>query len=471
MSQDAPARPSTTPAAPSKKGGGSGMRQVGSTAAIKVVVMGVSGILGIITSHLIIGHFGTAAYAQYGLLTSFPQLLPFADLGIAAVVINSVAGSEKPSTDEAVRRTLITAFRVLFTAGGVILLAATVLTVFDLWPRLLGDGLLPGGGLTAGLCLAVFSVVIPMTIGQRILIGLRKTTTQVASQTVVAPFMILVIGSFVLLAVPAGNFLSIVSYVANGLVSVICLVIAWRVLSPQVKESLKNVFRPRRYPSVKIMSVAWPMMLQSLILPIAIQSDRVLLSHHSGSEQLAQYNLAAQLFGIVLQTINAAGVALWPIYTRARAQGRVESPYKAVVYFLIGGLAVGGALVAVSPWLVRFVSGGRIVLPTALLIGFLGYIAIQAAKYPLTMYMTDKRGMTFQVVPILIGVPLNLALSWFLITPFGAAGPIIGSLIMVALCQLLPNLWFVERDLRRRRAELAAAAEQAPVTEAEGTSK
>ena len=60
-------------------------RSVGSTAIMKVLVMGTSGLLGILTSRMILSHYGTDAYAQYGLLASLPALLPFADLGIAAV--------------------------------------------------------------------------------------------------------------------------------------------------------------------------------------------------------------------------------------------------------------------------------------------------------------------------------------------------------------------------------------------------
>jgi hypothetical protein len=33
---------------------------------------------------------------------------------------------------------------------------------------------------------------------------------------------------------------------------------------------------------------------------------------------------------------------------------------------------------------------------------------------------------------------------------------VLGSAISVALCQLVPNLWYVSRDLGRRRAEAAA---------------
>ncbi len=49
-------------------------------------------------------------------------------------------------------------------------------------------------------------------------------------------------------------------------------------------------------------------------------------------------------------------------------------------------------------------------------------------------------------------VPFNLAISWWLIAPLGAAGPIVGSTVTVFLCQVLPNIWYVRRDLHRRRA-------------------
>jgi Na+-driven multidrug efflux pump len=78
------------------------------------------------------------------------------------------------------------------------------------------------------------------------------------------------------------------------------------------------------------------------------------------------------------------------------------------------------------------------------------------------MYMTDAKGLQFQVLPILVMVPLNLGLSWVLIPVLGAAGPIVGSAVAVAICQVVPNLWYVQRDLAKRR-RLAAEAEPVDV--------
>jgi O-antigen/teichoic acid export membrane protein len=427
-------------------------RTIGGTAVAKVFVMGLSGLIGIFTSRLIIEHFGTAAYAQYGLLSSFPGLLPFADLGIAAVVINVIAGSAAPRDDLQVRRTITTALRILLVSGSIIILVALIITLLGAWPTLLGNGLLPqGGSLAAFLCLVVFGIALPLTVGQRILVALQKTTSQVASQAVVAPFILLSIVTLIAISAPAGSFIAVLSYIGNGLVSVICLVIAARALSPQMRLAFRDVFRIRTVKGVGVIGLAWPMLLQMVALPISMQTDRLLLSHLTTGEQLAQYNLASQLFGIILQTIAAAGLALWPFYARARSASRVESPFAPTLWFLGGGLVLGLLLVAVSPWITHFVAGNKISLDGWLLFSFVVFVALQAAKYPIGMYMTDKRGLVFQVVPIVLMIPLNLGLSWALIGVLGAAGTVIGSAVAVLLCQVVPNFIYVQRDIRKRR--------------------
>ena len=82
---------------------------VGRTAGAKMVVMVVAGVFGLINTRLILSHFGPDAYAQYGLLATFPTLMPFTDLGIGAVILNVVAGSTDPAHDSTLRRTLTTA--------------------------------------------------------------------------------------------------------------------------------------------------------------------------------------------------------------------------------------------------------------------------------------------------------------------------------------------------------------------------
>ncbi|WP_235984977.1 lipopolysaccharide biosynthesis protein [Actinomyces trachealis] len=437
---------------------GSGMWQVvGRTAFAKIAVMGVAGVFGLINTRLIISHFGADAYAQYGLLATFPNLIPFADLGIGAVVINAVSSSEDLPRDAQLRRTLTTAMRVLLGSALVIASIGVAVGLLGLWPTLLGTKLMPGGGLTATLCLLVYATALPLTIGQRIVVGMGRAATQVLSQGVVSPAFSTMLVLAIVLRLDAGNELSIMSYVANSLVAIICVTVAWRATGPLLRQAARDIPRLHEVPGVPIAGTAAPQFIQTLAIPLAFQTDRLLLSHLGGSEDLAQYTLAASLFQLLTQTLFATSNAMWPQFAKARAQGRVVSPFKPTLIFTLGGLIGALAMAALTPWAADKLSDGLIIIPTVLIASWVLDVVVEAAKQPITMYMTSPQGLQFQMWPVLLLIPANLALSYLLIKPLGAAGPLLGSALTILFFQLLPYGWWVHRDLRRRRAETAAS--------------
>ena len=114
------------------------------SAGARVGSLAVSAILGIFITRTIVEQFGLPAYAQYGLLIAIGSLLPFADLGVSAAVMNAVGGSDHPATDDRVHRVLVTAFRATTAAGLTIVLASIILTATGAWGSLLGSSLLLG---------------------------------------------------------------------------------------------------------------------------------------------------------------------------------------------------------------------------------------------------------------------------------------------------------------------------------------
>ena len=434
-----------------KLSGGNIWVTIGSTAGLKVLVMFVSGVLGMVNTKLIIGHFGRAAYAQYGLLASLPSLLPFASLGMAAVVINTVSAADDPRNDTEMSRTLTTALRYLLVSSLVIIAVGLVPTLLGAWPTLLGKGLLPGGGMATFWCLFVFALMLPLTIFPRMVIALGRPQAQVLSQVVVAPFMLISIGFLVFTGWPAGNAIAILTYVANSMAAFVCMVLAAKSLGLNFRRMVRDVPRRKSVPNAPIMGLAWPQLLQMMALPIAMQTDRLLLSHLTDDGALAQYNMSSQFFQMIIQTITASGVALWPMYAKARTEGRIMTPWKATAVFSAVGLAGGGALALVIQYISHWLSGGTIHLDSWVIGAFVLYTLSQAVNYPLGMYMTDERGLKFQVLPIFIMVPINLAISWWLTLRIGAGGPILGSALSVFACQVLPNIWYIMRDVDDRR--------------------
>ena len=427
-------------------------RAVGSTAMAKVLLMGISGLVGIFTTRLIISNFGTEAYAQYGLLTSIRDLLPFADLGVAAAAISVIAASQNPSQDDVVRRTLLSAFRIIFLSTAAICLVAVILTVFGLWRPLLGNAMSTEAEFPAMVAMVIFAVGLPLAVGTRVLVGLGRTTRQIANQFVVAPTMFLLVSLAVALSAPAGSWLAVFSYGANALAGALGLWQAARLLRPQLGRVARQLLRPRQFPGLRIMDVAGPMLVQMIMLPIALATDRIMLSHLAPGTELVQYSLGYQLFGIILQTVAAAGVALWPVFARNRATATVQAPWQMSFVFVAGGTALALGLCLVSPWVVGFVSDGKIELPATLLVAFSAYVAVEAAKFPLGMYMTDVQGLRFQIVPIIVMVPLKIGLALLLIPVLGAAGTVWSTVVAMGLCQVLVNVWWIRRDVARRRA-------------------
>ena len=419
----------------------------------RLLVLPVSALLGIVVTRLLIDNYGAGAFAQYGLLVGIGALLPFTDLGMSAAVMNAVAGSADPTTDDHVRRTLVTAIRMLI--GSMVVLAgiAGLLSLLGLWPALLGNGLLDGPGPSvAAACLLLIALGIPVGIGQRLLVGLGKNHVSILVLGLQTPLVLAVLVLLVATGVPAGGAFPVVPYAVTLLLAGACTWLAARRIGPVFGEALRAVPRLRSERGARVFDVAWPMLVVMVAVPLAMQSDRLLLSHLRPAADLAQYNLAAQMFTPIWAVVNAAGLTLWPVFARARARRTSASPFPMALAFGGAGLVLAAAVAALSPVLAGLASGGAVQLGGPLVVAFAVLMVVQAAKYPLGMYLTDARGLRFQAGMIALMLPVNVALSWVLAERLGAAGPVLGSVAGVLVFELAANAWYVRRRLR---AELA----------------
>lgn len=426
---------------------------VGRNVAAKAAVMLCAAPLSVLSARLIITDYGVDAYSQFSLIASLTALVPFADLGVSAAIVNRVAGSDDPRTDPEVRGTLVASLRLLICSAAAIILIGATVSALGLWRTLLGNGLMSGGETTALLCVVVFALTLPLGIGQRVLNGLSRNHVQVLVSGMAAPLILVSLLVLTVSDLRVATYLALLSYLASTTVAAVGMWLAARALRPQMGRAVRDVPRLRTAHTTPVFGVAVPQLVQMLALPIAMQTDRLLLSHLSDRDELARYALAAQLFGLVLQTVYAAGIALWPVFARARADGQIRSPVTMAAGFAAGGFAGAGCLALLLPWVAPIVASDKITLTTTLALAFVLFVTVEAAKYPLGMYMTDERGLRFQILPILVLVPLNLGVSWWLIGPLGAAGPVLGSAEAVFVCQVLPNFVYVRRDLARRRTQ------------------
>jgi O-antigen/teichoic acid export membrane protein len=444
---------------PSEDVGPSALRSVIKSAGARVLVLPFSAVLGVLVTRLIIENFGKDAYVQYGLLVAIGMLLPFADLGMSAAVMNAIGGSDSPATDDHVHRILLTSIRVLVCSAAVILAVTAAISVAGLWPALMGDGLVPGSGpIAAALCLAVIAITLPVAIGQRVLTGLGRNHVTIAIAGLQTPVVLVVLLVLIRRGATDGSYIAVIPYCVTFLISLVATVVAARLVRPAVGRAIRDAARIRTVRGGKVFDVAIPMLVQMIALPIAMQSDRLVLSHVSDATNLGRYNLAASLYLPVWQVVQAAGVALWPIFARARAKGMSgsRSPMPMAAGFAAATAAACVVISLASGLLARFASDGEITIPAGLLVAFSVFMVCQAAKYPLGMFMTDAPGLRYQAAMIVISLPINLGLSILLAARLGAVGPVIGSTIGVFFFQVVANWLYVRRALKRGRAEAAA---------------
>jgi len=434
-------------------GGTAGQRSVwlgaARSAGVRLLVLPVSAILGIVVTRLVIENYGTAAFAQYGLLVAIGALLPFTDLGMSAAVVDAVSSAESPSTDERVRRVLVTAIRVLIGSAVVLALLGLVVTALGAWPTLLGAGLLPGSGpLVALCCVLLIALAVPLGVGQRLLVGLGKNHVTVAVLGLQTPLVLAALLLLLAWDVPAGPAVPVLAYAAILVLAAVCAVVAARQIRPLFRDALRQVPRLRSYRGGRVLALAWPMLVQLVAVPVAMQTDRIVLSHRASGEALTQYNLAAQMFTPIWAVVSTAGAALWPVFARARARGERRSPVPVALVF--GGLAAAVATVVglASGWLAELASGGAVTLSTSLVLAFGALMTVQALKYPLGMFLTDAAGLRFQAGMIVAMVPVNVGLSWYLAARMGPAGPVLGSVVGVVVFELAANALYVRHRLR-----------------------
>ena len=425
---------------------------VGRSAGVRMLALAVSALAGIVITRLVLDNYGEAVYAQYALLVGIASLLPFTDLGMTAVIMNVVGESADPRHDPKVRDVVLTAVRILLGSMMLVVALAAVITAGGWWDAILGDGLLRGSGpRAAALCLIGLAVALPFGVGQRVLTGLGRNHVSIAVSGLTSPLVLLVLFLATRWDLPIGGYIAVVPYFVIFLLAVVTTAFAVHLCSPALGDAYRGVVSRRRPRDTGFRATAVPALVQYIALPIALQTDRLVLSHRSSVSELAQYSLASQLFSPVGAVVSAAGVALWPVFARQRSglEERGQSPMSIALVFGGVALAIGSVLAVLSPWLFRIASGGKVQVSFWLVVTFVAFIVVQALKLPLGTFLTDPAGLRFQAWGVVLLLPANLGLSWWLAAPWGAEGPILASVLAVFVFQCLPMWWAVRRRLAR----------------------
>ena len=395
----------------------------------------------LLTSRLIISEFGIATFNSYALILSLIALLPLNNLGVGAAVTQAYA-ADGPRAEHSQRVTL-TAARVLTVSSLVTAGTALLLGGLGLWEPLLGAA--SGPDLWCGIAVAVYAVSFIPGLAVSMLLGIHRNHTTIVIQTCFVPLILL--STFVASALNvSGDVLMVLPSASLVVINVITAVAAARSTGVSWVEVLRKVPSIRVQPGASIKALSGPLLIANLTVPIAVQCDRIVLSHVSTDIAVASYTVAVQIFSPVSALVGAAAQPLWPIYTEARGKGEHGPRLRLVILLFVGAtVPICAFLVLVAEPLGNLIGAGRTELGLQLSIAAALAVLVQVVTYPMAMYLIDPPGVRFIAIVNVLALPVNVGLSILLAQRLGASGPLFATVVAGLVMLIIPALIYIRR--------------------------
>ena len=392
----------------------------------------------LITSRLVIQKYGIDSFDSFALILTLINLIPLNNLGVGAAVTSAYA-SDGPTAEHSKRVTLTAARTLVVSTVGTAAIALG-LSAVNAWPTLLGKA--SGPNWFCGVAMAIYALSFLPGLGQSMLLGVHRNHVTVIVQTFFTPLIL--VGTVSIIAFGAtGDAVMLVPPAALTAINILTCVLASRDTGISWAWLVRALPSRTRFPGAPIRGMSGPVLLITLATPIALQSDRIVLSHVSTTQAVANYTVLMQIIAPALALIAASAQPLWPIYTAARAEGRRgPSLGKMLVIFCGSALVLGAVLALLSNPIAYLIGGHKIHLGWLLPVS--GGLAVMtaAASYPVAMALMDPAGVRLLSVLTGVALPVNIALSVFFGRWWGAPGPLLASVLVGILIQTLPALLY-----------------------------
>ncbi len=420
--------------AQSDGGGKRPLRAAGVSAAARAATFPVTAVCTLATASLTIQYAGAPAYAAIATLVTLSQLIPFADLGVGAGVVNAVSSGEP----EEARRAVAVAIRVLLCSALALVMVALTVNSAVGWVNVLGisDAPIAHADLAALAVICLIALSLPFGVGQRVLIGAMRNPTAIAV-SVVAPLTTLAGTAAIVWLRVSPTFLVFPAVVGSLFVAIASSLVAARITRVSFFDVFK--FKRIRYPGLLRIG-AWYVLLTAASAA-SFQSGRVVLAHASGLHEVAEFSLVMQFYLPLWSFFVAGGTALWPVFGRMRTSNTDPNflVLRMSAFFAIAATICGLGLVLLGPLVSAVLSNGNVAPPWSTFTAAASLILVQSVQLVQGVSLTDRSGIKFQAlyaIPMMIFVP---AMTWLTADPLGSAAPFVAAALGVFLFQILPN--------------------------------
>ena len=168
----------------------------------------------------------------------------------------------------------------------------------------------------------------------------------------------------------------------------------------------------------------------------------------------SRYALIAQLYAACWQVLSTAAFAYWPAFVKRRSAAEETIRMWWRLSAALGGAALIAtvALVSLGPWAAGVLSGGRIDISPWLGLAF-GLILIgQSIHLPTFVLLTRPDEARWQAMWTVAMAVVSIGLGYAVADRFGAVGVACAAALGIFAVQVIPDLLWVPKLVRRRPA-------------------
>lgn len=417
-------------------------QRIAQSALTAVGSKGILFLVGFLSVPLTVNYLGAERYGVWMIISSLLIWLQMADLGLGNGLINAIAEAYGKEQKNLAARYFSTTFWLLV---GIVFLLGTILgplwwfldwaTIFNVKSDLARSEI--SGVIGVSFLITLFG--IPLSVVEKALVGYQENAANNFWTTLanLASLIGIVLttrysGGLIVLA---GSFFGLAHVVR--LISAIWLLVKhkpWLSISPMMFD---------QSASRKLLGTGGLFFVIQLAVLVNMQTDNLVIGHYLGADKVTSYSVTWRLFLYIAIIPQLVLPALWPAFSEAFIRRDANWIKRTLKVTLVGNISL---TIITSILLIFFgqdlilLWAGKEAVPSFSILAWMAiWSVINTAMSTLAICVLNSSGnLKLQATLGVLAAVVNLALTIYLVVPFGSAGVIAGTVISYTFIVCIP---------------------------------
>lgn len=419
------------------------------TLLANVLSKGIGFVVMIVSLRIALPYLGKERFGIMATITSLAMLLTFLDLGIGNGLVSQVARLRTVRDNDSLARLIGNALFILGIIGAIAAVVLCVLSIYSPLAWAFKGARLPV--LTeARSTLTVFGILfglsVPLGAVQRIFAGLQEgyTAQLITAALSVIGLILLYFLPYMGAGIPAFLLVTYGMQVLAGLVMLWMLMVRRLVACPNYL-----VFSDRE--TISLLKTGGLFFILQIGGVIGWGADNLIISTMLGAAEVTQLVVVQRMFMLVSVPLSMINGPLWAAYADAASRG--DKDYIHITFkrsmLLTPTLAiiVGMLIFSVYGFLASLITKGTVSLTSSFVLLYAFWSVLDSAGNAFAMFVNGMHVVRPQVVVVILFVMVSIPLKIFLLSKFGLAGLVSGTILAYMFTIILPYATVFKRTI------------------------